>query len=33
MALVTARLVTGLITKRGVCNANNAGLKGLFEER
>ncbi len=28
-----ARLVTGLITERGVCAASNAGLRGLFHER
>jgi len=28
-----ARLVTGLITERGVCAASNAGLRGLFQER
>ena len=27
-----ARLVTGLITERGVCSATEAGLKGLFPE-
>jgi len=27
-----ARLVTGLITERGICEANERGLKGLFEE-
>jgi methylthioribose-1-phosphate isomerase len=28
-----ARLVTGLITERGVCEANEAGLKALFPEK
>ena len=28
-----ARLVTGLITERGVCRASRAGLLGLFPER
>ncbi|MCW8836767.1 MAG: S-methyl-5-thioribose-1-phosphate isomerase, partial [Rhodospirillales bacterium] len=28
-----SRLVTGLITERGVCEASEAGLKGLFPER
>ncbi|MEQ8441590.1 MAG: S-methyl-5-thioribose-1-phosphate isomerase [Alphaproteobacteria bacterium] len=28
-----ARLVTGLITERGVCDASEAGLKGLFAEK
>jgi len=28
-----ARLVTGLITERGVCTASEAGLKSLFPER
>ncbi len=28
-----ARLVTGLITERGVCEASRAGLAGLFPER
>lgn len=28
-----ARLVTGLITERGVCEASEAGLRGLFPER
>lgn len=28
-----ARLVTGLITERGVCDASAEGLKGLFPER
>ncbi len=28
-----ARLVTGLITERGVCNASEEGLLGLFAER
>jgi methylthioribose-1-phosphate isomerase len=28
-----ARLVTGLITERGVCAASTAGLRGLFQER
>jgi methylthioribose-1-phosphate isomerase len=28
-----ARLVTGLITERGVCEASQAGLAGLFPER
>ncbi len=28
-----ARLVTGLITERGVCGANEAGLVGLYPER
>jgi methylthioribose-1-phosphate isomerase len=27
-----ARLVTGLITERGVCAASHAGLRGLFQE-
>ena len=27
------RLLTGLITERGVCAASNAGLEGLFPER
>jgi methylthioribose-1-phosphate isomerase len=27
-----ARLVTGLITERGVCAASAAGLAGLFPE-
>ncbi len=28
-----ARLVTGLITERGICEASEAGLSGLFPER
>jgi methylthioribose-1-phosphate isomerase len=28
-----ARLVTGLITERGVCAASNKGLLALFSER
>jgi methylthioribose-1-phosphate isomerase len=28
-----ARLVTGLVTERGVCPATRAGLRGLFPER
>jgi methylthioribose-1-phosphate isomerase len=28
-----ARLVTGLITERGVCPASREGLLGLFPER
>jgi methylthioribose-1-phosphate isomerase len=28
-----ARLVTGLITERGVCEATSAGLLGLYPER
>ena len=28
-----ARLVTGLITERGVCNASREGLLGLYPER
>ena len=28
-----ARLVTGLITERGICDASEAGLEGLFPER
>jgi len=28
-----ARLVTGLITERGLCPANRAGLTGLYPER
>ncbi|HRW59619.1 MAG TPA: S-methyl-5-thioribose-1-phosphate isomerase, partial [Defluviicoccus sp.] len=28
-----ARLVTGLITERGVCPASEAGLSGLYPER
>jgi methylthioribose-1-phosphate isomerase len=28
-----ARLVTGLITERGVCPASSAGLLGLYPER
>jgi methylthioribose-1-phosphate isomerase len=28
-----ARLVTGLITERGVCDASRAGLLGLYPER
>ncbi|MGD1846364.1 MAG: S-methyl-5-thioribose-1-phosphate isomerase [Salibacteraceae bacterium] len=28
-----ARLVTGLITERGICTASEAGLRGLFPER
>ena len=28
-----ARLVTGLITERGVCAASEAGLAGLFPEQ
>ncbi len=28
-----ARLVTGLITERGICAASEAGLRGLFPER
>lgn len=28
-----ARLVTGLITERGVCPANGAGLRGLYPEK
>ena len=27
-----ARLVTGLITERGICEASEAGLTGLFPE-
>ena len=27
-----ARLVTGLITERGVCEASEQGLRGLFPE-
>ena len=27
-----ARLVTGLITERGICEASEAGLLGLFPE-
>jgi methylthioribose-1-phosphate isomerase len=27
-----ARLVTGLITERGVCAASSGGLRGLFRE-
>ncbi|MFQ5955817.1 MAG: S-methyl-5-thioribose-1-phosphate isomerase, partial [Kiloniellales bacterium] len=28
-----ARLITGLITERGVCAASREGLSGLFPER
>jgi methylthioribose-1-phosphate isomerase len=28
-----ARLVTGLVTERGVCDASRAGLRGLFPEK
>jgi methylthioribose-1-phosphate isomerase len=28
-----ARLVTGLITERGICPASEAGILGLFPER
>jgi methylthioribose-1-phosphate isomerase len=28
-----ARLVTGLITERGICRASEAGLSELFPER
>jgi methylthioribose-1-phosphate isomerase len=28
-----ARLVTGLITERGVCASSRAGLAGLYPER
>jgi methylthioribose-1-phosphate isomerase len=28
-----ARLVTGFITERGTCDANNQGLRSLFPER
>ena len=28
-----ARLVTGLITERGVCEANDKSIRGLFPER
>jgi methylthioribose-1-phosphate isomerase len=28
-----ARLVTGLITERGICAANEAGLIALFPDR
>jgi methylthioribose-1-phosphate isomerase len=28
-----ARLVTGLITERGVCAATREGLRGLYPER
>jgi methylthioribose-1-phosphate isomerase len=28
-----ARLITGLITERGICEASEAGLTGLFPER
>jgi methylthioribose-1-phosphate isomerase len=28
-----ARLVTGLITERGICKASEAGLLSLFPER
>ncbi len=28
-----ARLVTGLITERGVCRASREGLRALFPER
>ena len=28
-----ARLVTGFVTERGVCAANEQGLRGLFPER
>ena len=31
--ITPARLVTGLITERGVCEASSAGLIGLFPER
>ena len=27
-----ARLVTGLITERGICEANEEGIRGLFSE-
>ena len=27
------RLITGLITERGICDASTAGLAGLFPER
>ncbi|MCB1237282.1 MAG: S-methyl-5-thioribose-1-phosphate isomerase, partial [Verrucomicrobiae bacterium] len=28
-----ARLVTGLITERGICEASEAGIRGLFPEK
>jgi methylthioribose-1-phosphate isomerase len=28
-----ARLVSGLITERGICSASRAGLLGLYPER
>jgi methylthioribose-1-phosphate isomerase len=28
-----ARLVTGLITERGICSASEAGLRALFPEK
>ena len=28
-----ARLITGLITERGLCDASEAGLTGLYPER
>ena len=28
-----ARLVTGLITERGICEASEAGVLGLYPER
>jgi methylthioribose-1-phosphate isomerase len=31
--ITPARLVTGLITERGICDANSAGLAGLFPEK
>ena len=31
--ITPARLVTGLITERGVCEASEAGLAGLYPER
>jgi len=28
-----ARLITGIITERGICNASEEGLKTLFKEK
>ncbi|HHJ18421.1 MAG TPA: S-methyl-5-thioribose-1-phosphate isomerase, partial [Gammaproteobacteria bacterium] len=31
--ITPARLITGLITERGICKASAAGLSGLFPEQ
>ena len=31
--ITPAKLVTGLITERGICHASEKGLKSLFDER